>query len=235
MKFKVTILVLASSISIQANASGPIYNKGGLGCGTIVSMRDSTQKPISSELADDYNAPRSSGGFFGQILANIPGVGLLAAAVGDAVADAVVHSVSSSLKEADMAKQAEVAKFKDFKAVEFKFDDGEVVNIPVYVVSGMLYKAGRRLNAMSSPKYGNLTLGLGVMFSSEAELGGSDYSTFCRIDNVEARTAALAPFRNLVDESQIVNASERREVVAAAAIPPVAVNQVAAPEAVAPQ
>jgi outer membrane lipoprotein SlyB len=234
MKFKVTFLVLASIFSLQAQAYENAYNKGGLGCGTIVSMRESTQKPIPSEIADESNVPRSSGGIFGQILANIPGVGILAAAAGDAVAGAVVGSAISRSNDADMAKQAEAGKYKNVQAIEFKFDDGEVVNIPVFVRSGLLYQVGKRLNAMVSPKYGSLTIGIGELFSSKAEIGDSNYNTFCRIDNAEARKAALAPFKNLVDESRIANASERRQVLAATVNAPAEALDAAIPVSVAP-
>lgn len=235
MKFKVTILVLASLISIQTNAAVPIFNKGGLGCGTIVSMRESTQRPLASELADEYGAPRTSGGTVGQILSYVPGVGLLGAVVGEVVASVALEAASSNLQAADRAKQESKATYKDVRAVEFKFDDGEVVNIPVYVVSGMRYKAGARLNAMVSPKYGQFALGANVLFASVPDIGDKDYNQGCQIDNAEARKAILDSVKTLVDESRIAKASERRVVVAAAVIAPVVVTEAVAPEAVAPQ
>jgi hypothetical protein len=234
MKIKFSLMLLASCFTLQANAV-IAFNHGGLGCGTIVPMRESTQKPISSELADEYNVPRIGGGFFGPIFGFIPGVGLSTAVAGDVVVSAVANTISSSLKEADMAKQAETAKYKDVQAIEFKFDDGEVVNIPVYVVSGMRYKVGGRLNAMISPKYGNIALGANVFFASVPDVGDKDYKPGCRIDNVEVRRAALEDARTMVDESWIVNPSERRQLLAVAVLAPAALLDANILEAVAPK
>jgi hypothetical protein len=209
MKFKFLFLLLASLFVTQAGAKS-ISNSGGLGCGTIVSLRESTQKPLPSELADGYGAPRTSGGVVFQVLSYLPGVGVAAAVAGEVVASAGISAVSSKLQEADRAKQAETAQYKDVMAVEFRFDDGEVINIPVYVVSGMRYKVGARLNAMISPKYGNLALGANILFAGMPEVGDPDYNPACRIDDVEARASALEPLKSLVDEARIVNTKERR-------------------------
>ena len=209
-KFRLLTLLLVSGVLAQESVAGVHPNSGGLGCGTIVSMRESTQKPISSDLTDSYGGASSTGGSVFQVLSQLPGVGFFAAAAGDMVADVVVSSVSSSVRAADKDKQIASKKYKDVQAVEFRFDDGEVINIPMMVVSGMLYKTGRRLNAMVSPTYGNLNLGIGVMFTSTPSVGDSDYKEVCRIDSPEARKALLESVRNAVDESQIVEPGERR-------------------------
>jgi hypothetical protein len=208
-KFKISLLLLASVFVTQADAKLN-YNNGGVGCGTIVSLRESTQKPLPSELADEYGGPRASGGFVLQVLSAIPGVGVAAAVTGEVVASAGISAVSSNLQEADRVKQAESAKYKDVMAVEFRFDDGETINIPVYVVSGMRYKVGARLNAMISPKYGNLALGANVLFAGMPEVGDPDYNPACRIENPEARKATLNSVRNLIDEARMANPNERR-------------------------
>ncbi|OQW87672.1 MAG: hypothetical protein BWK72_12215 [Rhodoferax ferrireducens] len=208
--FNVAFLLLTSLLTIPVEAKS-IFNNGGLGCGTIVSLRESTQKPLPSELADEYGAPKTSGGVVLQILSNMPGVGVVAAVAGETIASAAISTVSANLQEADRVKQAETATYKDVMAVEFRFDDGEIINIPVYVVSGMRYKVGTRLNAMISPRYGNLALGANGLFASMPEVGDSDYSPACRVDDPETRKAALESIKNLVNESQIVNPSERRE------------------------
>jgi len=211
MRFKlhVACLLLASLFAAQANAKS-ITNNGGLGCGMIISLRESTQKPLPSEMAEQYGGPRTSGGVVLQILSNIPGIGIAAAVAGEVVASAGISAVSSSLQDADRAKQAETATYKDVMAVEFRFDDNEVINIPVYVVSGMRYKVGARLNAMISPRYGNLALAANVLFAGMPDVGDSDYNLACRIDDPEARKVALEPLKSLVNESQIVKPSERR-------------------------
>jgi hypothetical protein len=211
MKFKphLACLIFASLFAAQANSKS-ITNNGGLGCGTIISLRESTQKPLPSELADEYGAPRTSGGVVLQILSNIPGIGIAAAVAGEVVASAGISAVSSSLQEADRAKQAETATYKDVMAVEFRFDDNEVINIPVYVVSGMRYKVGARLNAMISPRYGNLALAANVLFAGMPDVGDSDYNPACRIDDPETRKVALEPLKSLVNEAHIVKPSERR-------------------------
>jgi len=208
-KFKISFLLLASVFVTQAGAKLN-YNNGGLGCGTIVSLRESTQKPLPSELADEYGGPRTSGGFVLQVLSSIPGVGVAAAVTGEIVASAGISAVSSKLQEADRAKQAETAKYKDVMAVEFRFDDGVLINIPAYVVSGMRYKVGARLNAMISPKYGNVALGFNALFSGMPDPGDSDYNKYCRIDDAEARKSALEPLMNTVDETRIVKPGDRR-------------------------
>ena len=216
-KFRLLTLLLVSGVLAQESVAGVPLNAGGLGCGTIVSMRESTQKPISSDMTDSYGGASSTGGSVFQVLNQLPGVGFLAAAAGEMVADVVVSSVSSKVNAADKEKQIAKNKYKDIQAVEFRFDDGEVINIPMMVVSGMLYKNGKRLNAMVSPTYGNLNLGIGVMFTSTPSVGDSDYKEVCRIDDPEARKALLEPVRNAVDESQIVEPSERRVAATATA------------------
>lgn len=217
MKSKLSLfsLALASIFATHADAKPVKFNAGGLGCGTVVSLRESTQKPIPSELADEYGGPRSTGGSVFQVLSQVSGVGFLAAAAGELVADAAVSTVSSSIQDADKKKQAATATYKDVQAVEFRFDDGQVINVPMMVVGGMRYKVGARLNAMVSPQYGGLVLGMNVMFSSIPSVGDSDYNEYCRIDDPEQRNALLEPARNAVVESRIVDPSERRVAAAA--------------------
>ena len=209
-KLKIYSLLLAGFCISQEVTASVSFNSGGLGCGTIVSLRESTQKPISSDMADAYGGPSTGGGSVFQVLSQLPGGGFVAAFAADMVTDAVVHSVSSSQKRADLEKQIASSKYKNVQAVEFLFDDGEVINIPMMVVSGMLYKTGRRLNALVSPTYGNLNLGIGVMFTSTPSVGDSDYNVVCRIDDPEARKALIDSVKDTVDESRIVNSSERR-------------------------
>lgn len=191
-------------------AAKPIFNDGGLGCGTIVSLRESTQLPLPSELQDEYGAPRTSGGEVLQVLGYVPGVSVVAALAGELVAGAAISTISSNMQDAERAKQVASATYKDVMAVEFRFDDGLVVNIPVYVVSGMRYKVGARLNAMVSPKYGSVALGANILFAGIPDVGDSDYNVACRIDDARAREAALEPLKSLVDEARIVNSKERR-------------------------
>jgi hypothetical protein len=218
MKFKLkfTFLLLAGMLTTHAFAGKPIFNNGGLGCGKIVSLRESTQMPLPSELQDEYGAPRTSGGVILQLLSYVPGVNVASAIAGEVVGGAAISAVSSSLQDAEKAKQAASATYKDVMAVEFRFDDGVVINIPVYVVSGMRYKVGARLNAMVSPKYGSVALGANIMFAGMPDVGDSDYNVACRIDDAQAREKALEPLKSLVDEARIVNAKERRLAAAPA-------------------
>lgn len=218
MKFKTkfAFLLLACAFASQAMAAKPVFNNGGLGCGKIVSLRESTQMPLPSELQDMYNAPRTSGGVVLQALSYVPGVGAVAAVAGELVAGVAISAVSGNMQDAERAKQAANATYKDVLAVEFRFDDGTTINIPVYVVSGMRYKVGARLNAMVSPKYGNVALGNNGLFAGMPDVGDSDYNVQCRIDDTQARAAALEPLKSLVDEARIVNAGERRLAVAPA-------------------
>jgi hypothetical protein len=213
MQFKFVLPLLACAVATQAMAAKPIFNNGGLGCGKIVSLRESTQMPLPSELQDEYGAPRTSGGVILQLLSYVPGVNVASAIAGEVVGGAAISTVSSSLQDAERAKQAASATYKDVMAVEFRFDDGVVINIPVYVVSGMRYKVGARLNAMVSPKYGSVALGANILFAGIPDVGDSDYNAACRIDNAQVRAAALEPLKNLVDEARIVNAKERRVAV----------------------
>lgn len=213
MQFKFVLPLLACAVATQAMAAKPIYNDGGLGCGKIVSMRESTQMPLSSELRDGYTAPRRSGGLFLQILSSLPGVGAATAIAGEIAADVTINMASSMLQDAERLKQAESTIYKDIQAVEFQFDDGIVINVPLYVVSGMRYKVGARLNAMVSPKYGTMALGANILFASIPEVGDADYAKDCRIDNAEARMAMLEKIKATVKEDRIVNPKERRLVV----------------------
>lgn len=209
MQFKFAVPILACVVATQVMAAKPIFNTGGLGCGTIVSLRESTQMPLPSELQDEYGAPRTSGGVVLQLLSYVPGISRVAAVAGELAAGAAISTVSSSMQDAERAKQAASATYKDVMAVEFRFDDGLVVNIPVYVVSGMRYKVGARLNAMVSPKYGSVALGANILFAGMPNVGDSDYNVACRIDDAQARAAALEPLRSLVDEARIVKPNEQ--------------------------
>jgi hypothetical protein len=177
-----------------------------LGCGFIVSLRESTQKPVGGRTP----TPRTSGGVVGQILSGVPGVGIAGAVVGDLIGGAVISTVSSNLQDADKAKQIQAELFENVQAVEFQFDDGEVINLPLYVVSGMRYKTGVRLRAYSSTRFGTVSLTENSLFGAPPSVGESDYEIKCRIDNPESRKLALASAKNLIDESRIVNVNERR-------------------------
>ena len=207
-----TLLFATSVFSVCANAGGVDFNYGGMGCGSIVSMRETKQQPIQSELKDEYSAPRSSGGVVGQVLSFIPGVGILGAAAGELVGTLAITAVSSNAQSAERAKQAQSGDYDNVMAIEFRFDDGRVVNVPAIVKSGMRYSVGTRLNTMVSPKYGSFALGSNPVFGSAPAVGGSDYSTKCRIDDPKARKTVLDSVQNLVDESRIVKPSERRMV-----------------------
>lgn len=166
--------------------------------------------PLPSELQDEYGAPRTSGGTVLQLLSYVPGINAVTAVAGELAAGGAISAVSSSLQGLEKAKQAASATYKDVMAVEFQFDDGLRINVPVYVVSGMRYKVGARLNAMVSPKYGSVALGANILFAGMPEIGDATYNPACRIDDPQARLAALEPLKSLVDESRIVNANERR-------------------------
>lgn len=210
MQLKFVFPLLACAVATQAMAAKPIFNNGGLGCGTIVSLRESTQMPLPSELRDGYDAPRTSGGLILQLLSYVPGVNVASAIAGEVVGGAAISAASSSLQDAEKAKQDASKTYEDVMAVEFRFDDGVVINIPVYVVSGMRYKVGARLNAMVSPKYGSVALGNNILFAGMPDVGDSDYNVACCIDDAQARLAALEPLKSMVDETRIVNAKERR-------------------------
>ncbi len=208
-------LLLTTFFASQAFAK-PIFNDGGLGCGTIVSLRKSIQMPLPSELADEYGGvTRTTGGAVFQVLSAVPGVGILGAVAGDvATSIAVTPALNSNAEEAKKAKQTATQSYENVQAVEFRFDDGQVINIPVMVVNGMRYKVGARLNAMISPTYKNIALGNNILFASVPDIGDSDYNKACRIDNPDIRNAILESVKDAVDESRIVDPSERRVSVA---------------------
>ena len=215
VKINFAFLLLICGVVPHAVAGKPIFNNGGLGCGKIVSLRESTQMPLPSELQDEYGAPRASGGVVLQILSYVPGINAVTVVAGELAASGAISAVSSSLQDVEKAKQAASATYKDVMAVEFQFDDGLRINVPVYVVSGMRYKVGARLNAMVSPKYGSVALGANILFAGIPDIGDADYNPACRIDDPQARLAALEPIKSLVDESRIVKANERRSVAEA--------------------
>lgn len=215
LKIKIAVSVLASALGTQAFAAKHIFNNGGLGCGKIISMRESTQMPMPSELRDEYGGVvrNSQGGVVLQLLGYVPGLGVAATVASSIAINTGINAVQSSIKEEESAKEAASATYKNVSAVEFRFDDGTEINIPVYVVSGMRYKVGARLNAMVSPKYGSVALGANILFAGMPDVGDSDYNDACRIDNGDARASFLAPLRSLVNESRIVNSKERRLAV----------------------
>lgn len=213
MKLKLSTVIFLSAcvVSNFANAKTP-FNNGGLGCGTIVSLRESIQRPLPSELADAYGGPKGTGGTVFQVLSGIKGVGFLAAAAAEVVSNAGVSAVSSKINADDKAREIETEKYRDVEAVQFLFDDGTEINIPVMVVSGMRYKVGVRLNAMVSEKYKNIALGNNALFAAAPDVGDSDYKKVCRIDNENLRKDVLNGVKNIINESLIVNPWERRVI-----------------------
>jgi hypothetical protein len=205
-----SLVFFCTLLTTNANAARFVFNNGGLGCGTIVSMRETTQESLPSELRSEYGGARTSGGQVGQIISNVPGIGILGAVAGEVIGSVMISSVSTAMNEADRKKQIETATFKNVQAIEFLFDDGEIINIPVYVVSGMRYKVGTRLNAMISPGYGNIALGANALFAAMPEKGDSDYDKKCRVDDESLRHVTFNSLRDLIDESRIVNVNERR-------------------------
>ena len=208
---KLVFFYLAGASATFAYAEKFVMNDGGLGCGAIISMRESTQQPISSELRDAYGSQKTSGGGLGQVLYAIPGVGIIGAAVGQVVGAALVNSVSSNSQDSGQ-KKADVVDFKNVMAIEFRFDDGSTVNVPALVIQGMRYNVGTRLNAMVSPRYGSFALGAHPLFGAAPDVGDSNYNKMCRIDDPEARKTILESVKNMVDESRIVKPSERRMI-----------------------
>jgi hypothetical protein len=87
---------------------------------------------------------------------------------------------------------------------------------------------------MVSPKYGNIALANHGYFSDMPDIGAEDYNEGCQIDNAEARKVILESVKNVVDESRIANASERRQVSAATVNAPAEVLDAAIPVSVAP-
>lgn len=67
---------------------------------------------------------------------------------------------------------------------------------------------------MISPTYKNIALGNNILFASVPDIGDSDYNKACRIDNPDIRNAILESVKDAVDESRIVDPSERRVSVA---------------------
>lgn len=209
-KLSLLLLFLANFATSSVYAKPPPFNAGGLGCGTIVSLRESTQKPFLSEAADVYTDQRPDGtdSLITRLLSPFVGVG--AALVADVAATSAMSSNAEKRMQAEKEKEAATHIYKDVMAVEFRFDDGQTINIPMIVVSGMRYKVGARLNAMESPKYGHLALGINVLFAGIPTIGDSDYDAFCRIDDPERRMAVLESVNGAVDESRIVDPKLRR-------------------------
>lgn len=211
MNKKLNSIVFLSLFAISGFASArTTFNNGGLGCGTIVSLRESIQRPLPSELADAYGGPKGTGGSVFQVLSGIKGVGFLAAAAAEVVANAGVAAVSSKIEAGEKVKEVETERYRDVKAVEFRFDDGMVINIPVMVVSGMRYKVGVRLNAMVTERYKTFALGNNALFAAAPDIGDSDYNEVCHIDNPILRKDILTSVGNIIKEPLIVNPNERR-------------------------
>ena len=173
-------------------------------------MRESTQKPLPTEIADPYSEVNyGTDGTVASVL-NSQGFLRMTAFAVDVLANVARGNIEASSKNTEKAQEIATAKYRNVKAVEFRFDDGEVVNFPMMIVSGMRYKVGLRTNAMISKKYGNFAIGTNGFFANIPDLGDKDYLPKCRIDDPVARKAELDKVRYLIDEAQIVDPEERR-------------------------
>ncbi len=172
--------------------------KDRMGCGTVVSLRPLNQRPLMSSR---YVA---SGGGTSGIAGQLAGGGVIGwgAAL---VLDLGVSLWQSEARHRAVEEQHRTKKYEDVMAVQFRFDDGRVVNLPMVVFSGMRYREGVRLKAYYSHLHGNLQLGYNALFDSVALPDEPGYLDACsNMLSPEQTNSLLEASAYLVDETKII-------------------------------
>lgn len=222
-----SILAIAMSASLcsfaaQFDFANPEFVATRIGCGEIISLRESTQKPLPNDIVAAFypettrSAPSSSstGGQVFQVLGAVPGVGFAARAAADIAVGAVAANARDRSQAETKQREETTQRYEDVMAVEVRLDSGEVINIPATVISGTRMRVGRRVMAYHRKESDSVQLSFPLLFGgvlNAADKDDADYQARCsrNLDPAVA-TAVLERARTMVDESMIKNAALRR-------------------------
>ena len=213
-----------STLAAQFDFANPEFVATRIGCGEIISLRDSTQKPLPNDIVAAFYPETtrtarnsiSTGGAVFQVLDIVPGLGIGT----KMAADVVVGSLAAGARDRSQAetRQREEAtqSYEDVMAVEVRLDSGEVINIPATVISGTRMRVGRRVMAYHRKESDSVQLSFPLLFGgvlNAAAKDDADYQVRCsrNLDPAVA-TAVLERARTMVDESKIKDPSLRRPV-----------------------
>jgi hypothetical protein len=205
-----TVLICIFCVICLQSAHADNQKRERLGCGTLVSIRPVNQKPFQNIRNSQVVELRLPGATVIQILSNVPGASMVGTVAAAVVSDSIATSVVESANREAEAQQEATQNYKGVFAVEFKFDDGRTVKLPMMVVSGMRYKPGVRLYAYRNVTLnGILQVGENALFMGLPDVGDSNYAARCSSQvALEEADATIAAFADRVDESKIIAASD---------------------------
>jgi len=199
-KFAVCAAMALSSVGAWAS-----YFEFGsqMGCGVIVTVRETYQAPLYDDFYEASNTRSSGQGF--SLLAGFGVVSQAAAVVTGLAADTV------NARDRD-APKVENFDRRQIRAVGIELDDGRKINVPLfepekYAVTDQRFRVGDRVKLSYSKKLDNIQVV--VDNRNLAPVGDTTSKRFKVLCGFRAdRTVAddiISRSENLVDESQIVH------------------------------
>jgi hypothetical protein len=144
-------LILAmSSLGLLSNISavqaGP-HEFTAIGCGTVVEAHAVNEKP--DYVYPMYQPKSNSLGTVGQVVSQLPGIGLLAGAVIAIAGSAAIDGVADAVKDNDLEK-AEKKNWEGVQSITIKPDFGEQFTVNYLVFYKDTYSPGDRIQVAVS-------------------------------------------------------------------------------------
>jgi len=133
-------LGLLSHIS-AVQAGPPEYTA--IGCGTVVEARAVNEAP--EYVHSQYKPKSSSLSTVGQVVSQLPGIGLLAGAVIAIAGSAAIDGVADAVKDNDLEK-AEKKNWEGVQSITIKPDFGEQFTVKYLVFNKITYSPGDRVS-----------------------------------------------------------------------------------------
>ena len=166
----------------------------GIGCGTVVSDRLTTQEPIMS-----MGHPSSKGGSM-----NLGEKSILESLVG--LPATVAVDLMTSPRTVQASKLGEIPPIRPElqnrkRAVRLELDDGRVVNLPLYRNKEDVFKIGRRVRLHYHSVLDSI-----LLFDGPAR-DSSSYARLCSLESTVTKEQAdriISLSQNLADETLIV-------------------------------
>ena len=183
---KKILFLFVLSFSCLANAGN--FEK--IGCGNVISITSAPQKPVITDFWLNANkTANGTSGIASQIISSIPGVGFLAGAFATTVTEAVIDSARNSV-----APAPDERNFKNVYLVKFQFDDGQIIDIPVYKDNYSLFAKNRTVLAVY--KEGDVVEKWAYPSASfdTPSVGAENYEKVCKVQNPVFAQSQIEPY-----------------------------------------